>query len=130
MAWTHYAAASAVLLHALVYLGIGSQLPAPVSGWSGRSWLLRDAISPAHTARLSVMLHVTAGIAMLGSAGAIALAPQAPEYWRPVSIVAGGIGIVAFLVFYDGQPARLVDEGGLGALLSVVLVLTAVLWRN
>jgi hypothetical protein len=65
---------------------------------------------------------------MLASAIAMALAPQAPGWWRPLAITAGGLGIVAFLVFWDGQARLLLDEGAIGALLSLVLIVGALAW--
>ena len=100
-------------------------LPAPVKGWNGHSWLLGNSIATAQLATLSVWLHVIAGVAMLACAFAIGLPSLLPGWWRPLAVTGSVVGIVAFAVFWDGQ-TRLFDEGGLGALISFFVLVSAV----
>ena len=120
--WIQYLIALIVFCHGFVYVRVGSMLPAPVKGWKGRSWLLGDAISSPQLTKLTVVLHVTAGIAMLACAIAIGVPSLLPGWWRPLAITAAVLGIVAFTMFWDGQTGLLFDEGGLGALISLVIL--------
>ena len=71
-------------------------------------------------------LHLVAGAAILSCAAAIAVAPSAPGWWRPLAIVGAAIGLGAFVVFYDGQARLLVVEGAIGAVASLILLVTAI----
>jgi hypothetical protein len=124
--WMHYLIAFVVFCHGFVYVRIGSMLPAPVEGWNGRSWLLGDAISNPHLTTLAVLLHVIAGIATLACAVAIGVASLLPGWWRPLAIGGAGLGILAFVVFWDGQGRLLFDEDGLGSLISLLILLGAI----
>jgi hypothetical protein len=124
--WVHYLIAFIVFCHGFVYVRIGSMLPAPVKGWAGHSWLLGDAVNNPQLTRLVVPLHVIAGIAILASAIAIGMPSLLPGWWRPLAIVGAVLGMIAFAVFWDGQTRLLFDEGGLGALISLIILAGAI----
>jgi hypothetical protein len=123
--WMQYLVAFVVFCHGFVYVRIGSMLPAPVEGWNGRSWLLGDAISNPQLTTLTVSLHVIAGIAMLSCAVAIGVPSLLPGWWRPLAIAGAVLGIV-LAVFWDGQTGLLFDEGGLGAFISILILIGAI----
>ncbi|HET7218570.1 MAG TPA: hypothetical protein VFJ02_11005 [Vicinamibacterales bacterium] len=125
--WLRYLIAFVVLCHGFIYVRIGSALPAPVAGWRGRSWMLRDAVAGDALETIVVSLHVLAGVATIACAMAIAFAPAFPGSWRPLAVAAGAIGIVAFAIFWDGQGRLLFEEGVIGAVLSVILLAAALL---
>jgi hypothetical protein len=119
--WVQYLIAFFVFCHGFVYVRIGSMLPAPVKGWRGSSWLLGDAISNPQLTKLIVLLHVIAGIATLACAIAIGVPSLLPGWWRPLAITGAVLGIVGFTVFWGGQTGLLLDEGGLGTLISLII---------
>jgi hypothetical protein len=49
-----------------------------------------------------------------------------PGWWRPLAITGAVLGIVGFTVFWDGQTGLLFDEGGLGALISLIILAGAI----
>jgi hypothetical protein len=124
--WVQYLIAFLVFCHGFVYVRIGSALPAPVKGWNGHSWLLGDAISNSQVIKLVVPLHVIAGIAILACAIAIGMPSLLPGWWRPLAVVGAVLGVVAFAVFWYGQSRLLFDEGGFGALISLILLVAAI----
>jgi hypothetical protein len=79
---------------------------------------------------LVIGLHLIAGIATIGCALAIGFAPSAPQWWRPLAITGGALGIAAFAVFWDGQTRLLFDEGAIGALVSAILLATAMMFPS
>ena len=101
-------------------------LPAAVKGWKGSSWLVGDGISNPQLTSLVVVLHVIAGIATLACAVAIGVPPLLPGWWRPLAITGAVLGMVAFAVFWDGQTDLLIDEGALGALISLIILVAAI----
>jgi fluoride ion exporter CrcB/FEX len=124
--WLRYLIAFVVFAHGFVYVRIGSVLPGPIKAWRGRSWLLSDTVTGDQLRRVVVSLHVTAGIVLLACAVAIALAPSLPGWWRPLAITGAAIGLVAFSVFWDGQTRLLFEEGVIGAVVSLVLLIGAI----
>ena len=67
-----------------------------------------------------------AGIATLACAVAIGLPSLFPGWWRPLAITGAMFGLVAFGVFWDGQTKLLLDEGALGALISLIILVAAI----
>ena len=124
--WLRYLIACVVFAHGFVYVRIGSVLPGPIKAWRGRSWILSDTVTGDQLRRVVVSLHVAAGIALLACAVAIALAPSLPGWWRPLAITGAAIGVVAFTVFWDGQTRLLFEEGVIGAVVSLVLLIGAI----
>ena len=74
---------------------------------------------------MSIALHVAAGLVAMGCAGAMAGASAAPGLWRPLAMSGGTIGLLAFAVFWDGQTQLLLNEGAIGAIISLALLLGA-----
>jgi hypothetical protein len=123
--WVQYAIAFVVFCHGFVYVRIGSVLPGPIPEWEGNSWLLGNAVVGHRLTTLIVGLHIIAGIGTLATAVAIGLAPQFPGWWRPLAIGSAALGIVAFAVFWDGQAQFLFQEGAIGAVISLTLLVSA-----
>lgn len=123
--WVRYLIAFVVFCHGFIYIRIGSVLPGPVKAWKGSSWLLGSAVTGGPLTALVIGLHVIAGIATIGCALAIGFAPSVPQWWRPLAITGAAVGIAAFAVFWDGQPQLLFEEGAIGAVVSVILLATA-----
>ena len=122
--WMRFVLAFVVFAHAFIYIRIGASLPAAVAAWRGRSWLLGGAVTGAPLATLVLVTHVGAGALLLACAIAIGFAPPAPGGWWPALPIAGAVlGIAAFAVFWDGH--AFVEEGGIGAVVSAILLLAA-----
>ena len=123
--WLRYLIAFVVFCHGFIYVGIGSTLPGPIKEWKGISWLLGSAVTDERLKALVVGLHVVAGIATLASALTIGFAPSIPGWWRPLAITGGAVGLVAFAVFWDGQTRLLFQEGAIGAIVSLIILVIA-----
>jgi hypothetical protein len=106
-AWLRYLIAFVVGCHGFTYIPFGLLVPARLIEWQGRSRLLGGAASGYRLNTLVRTLHLVAGAVILGCAAAIAVAPSAPGWWRPLAIVGAAIGMGAFAVFYDGQASDL-----------------------
>jgi hypothetical protein len=76
--WVQWLIAFTVFCHGFVYVRIGSMLPAPVKGWTGRSWLLGDAISDSQLTKSVVPLHMIPGMTC---AIAIGMPSLLPGWW-------------------------------------------------
>ena len=125
-AWLRYLIAFVVGCHGFTNIPFGLLVPARLIEWQGRSRLLGGAVSGDRLNTLVRALHLVAGAAILSCAAAIAVALSAPGWWRPLAIVGAAIGLGAFVVFYDGQARLLVVEGAIGAVASLILLVTAI----
>jgi hypothetical protein len=126
--WLRFILAFVIFCHGFIYVRIGSVLPGPIIGWTGRSWLLGDHVGEGRLlTTFAIPLHVLAGITFLTCAVAIAFAPSLSGLWRPLAIAGGLLGIAGFLVFWDGQTQLLAQEGLIGAVISAVIILCAII---
>ncbi len=127
--WLRYLIALVVGSHGFIYIrfmGMGLLGPSQLKGWQGSSMLLGDAVTGDGLKTLLAVLHVSAGVVILACALTIAAAPRAPGWWRPLAIAGGLLGLAAFAFFVDGQAGLLVEEGGIGALISLALLTGAI----
>ena len=123
-----YVIAFVVGCHAFIYLRLGPSLPAVVTQWHGPSLLLRQSVTGHQFKVLVAALHVTAGILILASAVAIGFGPSLPGWWRPLAIGGAAFGLAAFASFWDGQSKYVFHEGAIGALISLILLASAVMF--
>jgi hypothetical protein len=121
--WIRYLAAIVVFGHGLIYAGIGSMLPIPIQGWTGRSWLLGDALTGERLLTVVTPLHELAGATLVAAALSIAFVPG---WWRPLAIAGALLGIASFAGLWDGQSGLFYDEGGIGAIVSAVILASAI----
>jgi uncharacterized YccA/Bax inhibitor family protein len=120
--WLRYLIGFVVLCHGFIYVGVGWLLPDAVKEWQGRSWLLGSTVTDGWLNAVVVTVHVVAGMLTMACAVAIAFAPAYPGWWRPLAMGAAIVGLAAFAVFWDGQTSLLVEEGAIGALVSIILL--------
>ena len=123
--WLRYLIAFVVACHGFIYVPL-LFVPNMLKPWRGRSWLLGSTVTGDRLKVLVVALHVSAGILILAGGAAIGFAAWAPALWRPLAIVGAALGLAGFAVFWDGQAQRVVEEGGIGAAISLMLLGSAV----
>lgn len=124
--WLRYAAALVVAAHGFVYVGPLS--PARThNDWSG-AWYLAGSLAGDRLKALAWALHLITAVATLACAGAMAFPSVAPGWWRALALISGVTGLAAFLVVWDGRPASAFAHGGVGALVSVMLLAAAVVF--
>jgi uncharacterized membrane protein YjdF len=87
---------------------------------------LGGALTHDRLRALVLALHVIAGIATLACAVAIGFAPSVPGWWRPLAMGGGAAGIAVFAAFWDGQTQLLFQEGAIGAVVSLILLASAI----
>lgn len=123
--WLRYLIAFVVGSHGLIYVMFVPLARDALKEWRGTSWLLGQAVTGGKLYTLASASHIAAGVIILACALAIAFAPAAPGWWRPLAIVGAALGILAFAVFWDGQVQLLVQEGGIGPFVSLILLAVA-----
>jgi hypothetical protein len=126
--WVRWVVALLVACHGLVYLNAARGVLPVFDGWNGRSWLVGPALSTEALKRISVALWAVAGAGSIAAAAAFAFAFSAPGVWRPLAGAASAVGVASFLVLWDGRPKRLVAQGAIGLLLSLLVLVAALAW--
>ncbi len=125
--WLRYLIAAVVFGHGFIYVNFSlGRLPDALKDWRGTSRLFGGAVTGDRLKMLVFALHAIAGIAIIAAGIGIVFAPVAPRLWRPLAIVGSTVAILAFASFWDGQTERLVRQGVIGAVLSLILLLCAV----
>jgi hypothetical protein len=123
--WLRYTIAFVVFCHGFIYVRIGAVLPGPITQWRGRSWLLGGLVAGDRLRLLAVALHVVAGVLTIACSVAIAFAASLAGWWPPSAIAGAIVGLLAFAVFFDGQWRLFAEEGGIGAVVSLLLLIAA-----
>ena len=123
--WLLYLIAFVIACHGITYIMFGVLAPDGIQGWKGTSWILSSALTGDKLKALVLVLHATAGVAIIACAVAIVFGPSLPGWWRPLAIAGAALGLAGFAVFLDGQPQLVVQEGGFGATISAILLVAA-----
>lgn len=124
-AWLRYGIAFVIACHGLTYAMFGFLAPAQLRQWSGTSRLLGTVLGAERVRAAVPVIHLVAGVFVIAAAAALAFAPSASFGWRPLAVIGAVSGLAAFAVFWDGQVKYIVEEGGIGAGLSMVLLVAA-----
>jgi len=90
--WLRYLIAFVVGCHGFTYIPFGILVPGTLKEWTERSWLLGSALAGERLKPFVLALHVTAGIAILACAVAIAFASALPGWWRSLAVVGAALG--------------------------------------
>lgn len=124
--WLRYLIAVFVASHGFTYIPFGLLVPDRLKEWRGTSWLLSSTLTGDRLKTIVLLLHVIAGITTLACAVTIGCAPSAAGWWRPLAILGGAFGTAAFAVFWDGRAQFFVLEGGIGVVISLILLVSAI----
>jgi hypothetical protein len=88
--------------------------------------MLGAAISGDRLQALAMTLWVVAGIGLICVAAAVGPWFPTPDFWRPIAIGATLVSIASFVVFWDGRAVSFVPEGGIGMMISAIILVGAV----
>jgi hypothetical protein len=123
--WLRFLIAFVVVCHGITYAMFGFLGPRQMKEWLGTSRILGRMLTANRLNAAIPIAHVVAGVAVITAGIAIAVAPLVPGMWSPLAIVGGVASLAAFSTFWDGRPRYLVQEGGIGLGLSVILLVGA-----
>jgi len=122
-----YVLAFVVSLHGLIYLvtPVSSLSSTVFAGWKGTSALLGSLITGDALKWLTTGLWLIAGAGIVCACVAFVLMSRFPHLWRPVAIGATLVGMLSFIIFWDGQATEFVNQGGIGMVLSAMILVGA-----
>ena len=98
-------------------------------GWRESSWLLRSTITGDTLKTLTFALWVIAGVGFIATGTAIALAPSLQGLWPPLAMCASLVGLLSFAVIWDAQIQHAVAQGIIGAVISLIILISAIVLR-
>ena len=115
-----YLLALVVSFHGLVYMvtPLSSLSSTVYSGWKGSSALMGSFVTGDALKSLTTALWLIAGVGIFCAGIFMVLASRFPHLWRPLAMVGTSIGMLSFVIFWDGQTAGFVNQGGIGLVLS------------
>jgi hypothetical protein len=125
--WTRYLLAFLVSVHGLIYIvtPLSSLSTTVYAGWKGSSVLLGSVIAGDALKSFTTALWLIAGVGIVLAGVSFILVSRFPSLWRPLTIFATAVGILSFVVFWDGQTAEFVNQGGIGLVLSAMILVGA-----
>jgi hypothetical protein len=112
--------------HGVAYVVCSVQDQLVLRGWTGRSWVLGAAVSGDGLRALAVGLWAVAGIGLICVAAAIGLSSLALGFWRPIAVGSTLASIASFLVIWDGRAGGFAPEGGIGMVISAMILAVAI----
>lgn len=113
-----------LILHALVHLLYAGQALRffelrPGLVWPDGAWLFARWLGDPGIRWLAVvLLAVTAFGFLVGGLGLL----FTQGWWRPITIGAAGLSALAYILFWDGKWRELPDKGGVGLLISLLIL--------
>ena len=122
----HYLIALVIGSHGVAYLMYASQSGKVLGGWAGQALLLGSVFSGRRLEALAVTLWAVAGIGLVCAAVAFGVWSSGADYWRPIAIGASFVSIASFAVVWDGRAVGFAPEGGIGMIISAIILAGAV----
>jgi len=126
-----YIAGAFVVLHGLVYLLYFGQSwrlfeLQPGMVWPDGSWAFSKLLGDETTRTLASISCILAAIGFVAGGAAI-LTGQA--WWRPVVVGAAAFSAVVFILLWDGTTQNLDDQGGIGLLIDIAILVVVLIVR-
>jgi hypothetical protein len=120
-----------IVLHGLVhllYFGQSMRLFELQTGmvWPDGSWAFSKLLGHETTRLLASASCVLAAIGFVAGGTGI-LVGQA--WWRPVVVGVAAFSAVVFVLFWDGRMQKLDNQGGIGLLINIVLLVATFILR-
>jgi hypothetical protein len=118
-----------VVLHGLVhllYFGQSWRLFELQAGmvWPDGAWAFSKVIGDAIPRLLASISCILAAMGfVVGGAGILVKG----DWWRPAVVVSAAFSSAIFILFWDGKTQRLDDQGGIGLLINVALLVGVLL---
>ena len=120
-----------IVLHGLVhllYFGQSRRLFELQSGmvWPDGSWAFSKLLGTGKTRLLASILCALVAIGFV-VAGIGVFAGQ--SWWRPLVLVSASLSTAVYILFWDGKLRKLDNQGGVGILINIALVVAAYILR-
>jgi hypothetical protein len=120
-----------IVLHGLVHLLYFGQSARyfelqPEMVWPDGSWAFSRLLGDEATRILASISYVLAAIGFMAGGTGI-LVRQA--WWRPMVVASAAFSAVIIVLFWDGKMQRLDDQGGIGLLINLAILVALLVPR-
>jgi uncharacterized membrane protein YphA (DoxX/SURF4 family) len=120
-----------LILHGLVhmlYFGHSAKIFELQAGmtWPEGSWILSRLLGGNPTRLLASVLLILAALGLVAGGVAILFGQS---WWRPVVVGTLMLSSVLYLVMWNGQFRRLDNQGGIGILINIGILLAVIVFR-
>jgi hypothetical protein len=113
-----------LILHGLVHLLYAGQSwrffeLRPEMTWTDKSWLFSKLLGDETTRLLATAALVLVALGLAASGLGLFLRA---DWWRTVAIASAAFSSLLFLVMWDGKFHALADQGGVGILINIAIL--------
>ena len=120
-----------IVLHGLVhllYLGQSARRfeLRPGLVWPDGSWAFSKLLGNKITRNLASISCAVAAIGFVASGGGILIGQT---WWQPVVVATAAFSSVAFFLLWDGKLQRLNDQGAIGILINLAILVAVLAWQ-
>ncbi|HUZ01703.1 MAG TPA: hypothetical protein VMU89_15245 [Thermomicrobiaceae bacterium] len=120
-----------LLLHGLVhllYVGQSARLFELQAGlvWPNGAWAFARLLEDNATRMLASVSYAVAAIGLVVAGIAVILSPA---WWRPAAVAAAAFSAVIIMLFWNGRMKWLAEQGGIGLLIDLVILLALLALR-
>lgn len=122
-AWLRYVIGLLIAVHGYIYIPFAFYLVNESQRSHGGSRLLHRILGATPKRTTTLAIHAIAGVLLLASGVLVAIAPNAVPLWRILAVAGGAVGVMAFLLAWNGRATHLSEQGLLGAIASLAVVI-------
>ncbi len=122
--WIRYVIGILIAVHGYVYIPFAFYLVNEFQRTYGSPRLLRRIPGTAPKRTTTLALHLAAGVLLLACGVVVVIAPSAVPLWRALAVAGGAVGVMAFILAWNGRPTHLSEQGLLGAIASLSVLIT------
>jgi hypothetical protein len=120
------------ILHAFVHLLYAGQALRifelrPGLTWPDGAWLFSRLFGEPVTRRLAAISLLLTALGLIAAGLGLFFRTI---WWQPTTIVASGLSVLIYLLFWDGKFHDLPDQGGLGILIDLGILLVVILLKQ
>lgn len=114
-----------IVLHGLVHMLYFGHIQRyfelqPDMTWPDNSWLLSRFFSQQETRKLAAVLVVLVALIFVGGGFGLMFNQ---DWWHPMVVEAAALSSLVYLIFWDGTHARLDNQGFVGMLINLALLI-------
>lgn len=120
-----------VVLHGLVHLLYVAQSRRlvelrPDLTWPDRSWAFSKPLGDETTRRLASIAYLVAAAGLVAGGAGLLLRQG---WWPPAIVSSAAFSAVVIVLFWDGGRRRFRDEGGIGLLIDLAILVAVLILR-
>lgn len=125
-AWSRTVVGILIAVHGYVYIPFAFYLVNEFQRSYGGPTLLRHVLGAGPRRTVTLAIHAAAGVSLLACGAVVVIVPSAVPLWRTLAVAGGAVGVMAFILAWNGRPTHLSEQGLLGAVASLAVLIAGI----